>query len=61
MESGFADQRTCRSGRRFWYSKSVSLLSCLRACCNPLIFYVDLPKTHRILDPDLGGGALLDL
>lgn len=23
--------------------------------------YSDIPLTHRILDPDLGGGALLDL
>jgi len=28
-----------------------------------LIFYrrLDIPKTHRILDPQLGGGAILDL
>lgn len=24
-------------------------------------WYLDIPKTHRILDPKLGGGALLDL
>lgn len=26
-----------------------------------LIRLEDIPKTHRILDPQLGGGALLDL
>lgn len=26
-----------------------------------LLFHIDIPDTHRILDPDLGGGALLDL
>lgn len=29
--------------------------------CNSLPFAADLPLTHRMLNPELGGGALLDL
>jgi len=37
----------------------VSLFLC--RCSNRRSWLLDIPLTHRILDPALGGGALLDM
>jgi hypothetical protein len=46
---------------RFWYPKywSFTIMKIIKV--TKIDFVADIPKTHRILDPTLGGGALLDL
>lgn len=53
----------CRFVRKFRHSQCVHFISWMtqipqRMSC---VWDIDIPTSHRILNPALGGGALLDL